>query len=298
MNRAFHEVVERHSRLAPAEDILRNESVSLRRDQLFITWSPQSSPTLDFHVPRLVRIDTGLGRSESKRRSVNRVAAHRWTRIAAPSIVQNLAVESRVRQQPLIPKSSVEFLSHFQVFGRPLRGSHTQKGYILFDDVTGCLRKFESQRSLDRVVALKELREILFRRAQATTEEDVEDLEDAIGKIVANFGHSAIDALEVILADGGFPPTAISDLLREVGDIRDVNTVERRRILLEAYLKSSSPTLRYGALFGLLRLGSVRSKRQIFEALNNERVEGLRRDMEKILRRLESSVNVDLRSNG
>lgn len=122
----------------------------------------------------------------------------------------------------------------------------------------------------------------------------LETLEDgmtwSLGQSIANLigkYHEAGIAHLASLILGTLHPEAASHSLRWVGRIKDRKTESSRLRLLGRALEAESPVVRDGAALGLALIGDPEMVPVLRRAIARERLVGLRRDMEEVLRELE-----------
>lgn len=122
--------------------------------------------------------------------------------------------------------------------------------------------------------------------------EELEDgmtsnLGERITALVKKHGDAAIKALSTTFGSGSIPPEEMSHTLRWIGRIKDTKTMDARLGLLADNLKSQSPIIRDGAALGLGIMGNPKAISDLREAVENETVNELKKDMQRVLGKLE-----------
>lgn len=123
-------------------------------------------------------------------------------------------------------------------------------------------------------------------------DEEIEDgmtatLGEKISNLVRIYGSEAIKGLKELITSHKLPPSLASHTLRWLGRIKDPASSDTRLNLLCESLRSKSPVVRDGASLGLVTLGSPKAIPYLQKAIAQEKLPGLRDDMEQVLRELQ-----------
>lgn len=113
------------------------------------------------------------------------------------------------------------------------------------------------------------------------------DLGNNLTSLVRRFGERAVVAIGAVTSSGKVAPEVISHVLRWLGRMQDPRSFQLRFWLLKRDLISHSPVVRDGAALGLAALGSPLAIAALREAIERERLRGLRRDLQQVLEQLE-----------
>jgi hypothetical protein len=124
-------------------------------------------------------------------------------------------------------------------------------------------------------------------------EDEIEDgMTAALGEKILNLiqlhGATAIERLKDLIISGELSPLVASHTLRWLGRIKDSASFDSRLKVLCENLRSKSPVIRDGASLGLAALGATKAISFLQEAINREKLPGLRADMEQVLRELQN----------
>ncbi len=104
---------------------------------------------------------------------------------------------------------------------------------------------------------------------------------------ILKYGTKAIDAIANIIANGSVKPLVIFEALRWLGSITPTCAYRSRLLLLERSLRSPSRWIRDGAALGLASMEDVSSIPDLRNAIDKEKIQDLRKDMETVLHHLE-----------
>jgi HEAT repeats len=124
-------------------------------------------------------------------------------------------------------------------------------------------------------------------------DEEIEDgmtasLGEKISNLIRFHGSKAIKQLKDLLTSNDLSPSVASHTLRWLGRIKDSASFDSRLRLLCESLRSKSPVIRDGASLGLAALGSPKAISFLQDAIDQEKLPGLRADMEQVLRELQN----------
>jgi HEAT repeats len=124
-------------------------------------------------------------------------------------------------------------------------------------------------------------------------DEEIEDgMTAALGETISNLvrlhGSKAIEQLEDLIRSNNLSPSLADHTLRWLGRIKDSTSFDSRLGVLCENLRSKSPVVRDGASLGLAALGSPKAIPHLQEAIKQEKLPGLRADMEQVLRQLQT----------
>jgi hypothetical protein len=124
-------------------------------------------------------------------------------------------------------------------------------------------------------------------------DEEIEDgmtasLGEKISNLIRFHGSKAIKRLRELISSNELSPSLASHTLRWLGRIKDPASFDSRLELLCESLQSKSPIIRDGASLGLAALGSPKAISFLQDAIDQEKLPGLRTDMEQVLRELQN----------
>jgi hypothetical protein len=124
-------------------------------------------------------------------------------------------------------------------------------------------------------------------------DEEIEDgmtasLGEKISNLIRFHGSKAIRQLKDLLASNDLSPSVASHTLRWLGRIKDSASFDSRLELLCESLRSKSSVIRDGASLGLAALGSTKAVPCLREAIEQEKLPGLRADLEQVLKELQN----------
>ncbi len=147
---------------------------------------------------------------------------------------------------------------------------------LLFPNSTELTGKFEGiERTIER----------LFESA---LEEIFEDgMESSFSKrliyLVKSFGNTAIENIADLILNQKVNGEVAAEALRWLGRIKDPSSYAFRYWLVTKCLGSSLSRIRDGAILGLTSMGDPQAKDAIEKAIQNEKCEELREDMQELL---------------
>jgi hypothetical protein len=124
-------------------------------------------------------------------------------------------------------------------------------------------------------------------------DEEIEDgmtasLGEKISNLIQFHGSEAIKRLKELICSNKVSPSLASHTLRWLGRSKDSASFNSRLELLCESLRSKSSIIRDGASLGLAALGSTKAIRFLQDAINQEKLPGLRADMEQVLKKLQN----------
>lgn len=124
-------------------------------------------------------------------------------------------------------------------------------------------------------------------------DEEIEDgmtasLGEKISNLIQFHGSEAIKRLKELITSNELSPSLASHTLRWLGRIKDSASFDSRLELLCENLRSKSLVIKDGASLGLAALGSPKAIPCLREAIKQEKLPGLRADMEQVLRELQN----------
>jgi HEAT repeats len=124
-------------------------------------------------------------------------------------------------------------------------------------------------------------------------DEEIEDgmtasLGEKMSSLIRLQGSKAVKQLRDLIASNDLAPSVASHTLRWLGRIKDPASFESRLQLLCENLRSESPVIRDGASLGLAALGSTKAIGCLRDAIDQEKLPGLRADLEQVLRELQN----------
>jgi hypothetical protein len=124
-------------------------------------------------------------------------------------------------------------------------------------------------------------------------DEEIEDgMTAALGETISNLvrlhGSKDIEQLKDLIRSNNLSPSLADHTLRWLGRIKDSTSFDSRLGVLCENLRSKSPVVRDGASLGLAALGSPKAIPHLQKAIQQEKLPGLRADMEQVLRELQT----------
>ena len=124
-------------------------------------------------------------------------------------------------------------------------------------------------------------------------DEEIEDgmtasLGEKISNLIRFHGSEAVKRLKGLISSNELSPSLASHTLRWLGRIKDSASFDSRLELLCESLRSKSPAIRDGASLGLAALGSTKAIPFLLEAIEREKLPGLRADLEQVRRKLQN----------
>jgi len=134
----------------------------------------------------------------------------------------------------------------------------------------------------------------LFRAAKEEFFEDSieSDFSKKLGLLIRKYADIAVAVLVPVILTEQVNEEIAHEALRILGRLEHPQTHLDRRALLERSLYCLSPWIRDGAALGLATLKDPHAIRYLKQAIDRERIEELRKDVETILAELESIVSV------
>lgn len=153
-------------------------------------------------------------------------------------------------------------------------------------------RSFQGEDPTSITAPIVSIEEQAFRCFQDLNSEEFQDgmtdfLGDRIQRFISSNGSAAIDALSSLIFSGRIADEAQTHTLRWLARIDSPATVRSRLWLLRFSLLSVSSIVRDGALLGLAILQNPLAIPDLRSAMEKELFPGLRRDMLRVLERLE-----------
>jgi hypothetical protein len=127
-----------------------------------------------------------------------------------------------------------------------------------------------------------------FETARGQTFEDGKESEFArrIKALVKTLGRDVVDLLPSLVFDERTQPDVAAEALKAIGRLRDPQTHDERRLLLEKALFSRSPYVRDAAVLGVRLMRDRHSLPWLKTAVEAEPIDDLRDDMKQAIRRL------------
>src|SRR5262245_36609894 len=124
-------------------------------------------------------------------------------------------------------------------------------------------------------------------------DEQIEDgmtalLGEKISNLIRFHGSKVIKRLKEMISSNEVSPSLASHTLRWLGRIKDSASFDSRLELLCQSLRSKSPVIRDSASLGLAALGSTKAIPCLKEAVEQEKLPGLRADLEQVLKELQN----------
>jgi len=116
-------------------------------------------------------------------------------------------------------------------------------------------------------------------------------LKENLQSKINQYGSVAIKAIEEIAADKRSNEYAVSEILKQIGDINDLKSYTQRLRLLEKNLFSYSPQIRDGANLGLACMDNPSSLPAFKKAYENEENKLLKKFLKKTILQLEKTKN-------
>lgn len=105
-------------------------------------------------------------------------------------------------------------------------------------------------------------------------------------KWIEKYGTEGLELLKIYLGSRMPNQDIASDILEMIGNIKNGIPEEERRLLLETYLQSDSPKLRYGAILGLTNINSKNSIHALQKAKKSEKISLLENTLTSALKYL------------
>ena len=129
----------------------------------------------------------------------------------------------------------------------------------------------------------------LFDGAGNETFEDGMDtaFSNSLRLIIRYYGIAAIRALEKAVSSDHADVEVVEEVLRQVGRMEDKRTRRHRLDLLELELKSPNPRIRDAASVGIEAMGDPAAIASLQKAINSERSERIRQNLEAVLAQLQ-----------
>lgn len=115
-------------------------------------------------------------------------------------------------------------------------------------------------------------------------------INDRLGPLIAKDFRDVIPALLSLIEGGRAVPIVASEVLKELGKLRDAPSHQSRRWTLERALGLSSPFIRDGAGLGLARLGDPDSLPYLRQAAKDEPNAQTRADLELVIDELDGMM--------
>ncbi len=137
---------------------------------------------------------------------------------------------------------------------------------------------------------------------QACANEDFEDGMESefIGELISSIrihGTKAIEAIRRIILEQNAKPVVAFEALRWLGRVTHPESYRSRLFFLESCLDHPSRWVRDGAALGLASMKDTHAIPRLREAIAQEKIQDLRRDLEAVLLRLENlsdaTISVD-----
>ena len=107
--------------------------------------------------------------------------------------------------------------------------------------------------------------------------------------IILHYGNASIGALEQALQSSHCNVEIAEEALRLVGNMMDAKTHDRRLEFLEHELKSTNIRIRNAASIGLEALDDIRAIPGIQKAINCEKSQRLKTNLEMVLKQLQDN---------
>ena len=108
-----------------------------------------------------------------------------------------------------------------------------------------------------------------------------------IRALVKTRGVEVVRLVANVILSGSIRPDIASEALRVIGRLRDPQTHDERRLLLQKALFQESPYIRDGAVSGIAGMRDPLSLPWLSKALENEQIEDLRDEMKRVIERLQ-----------
>lgn len=129
---------------------------------------------------------------------------------------------------------------------------------------------------------------------QAYANEDFDDGMESefiseIVSLVQKYGAQAVEAIKPIIITQNVKPYVAFEVLRWLGRINHLESHRSRLLFLEMCLDNPSRLVRDGAALGLASMKDAHAIPYLREALAQEKIQDLRKDMETVLWRIENS---------
>lgn len=144
--------------------------------------------------------------------------------------------------------------------------------------------------SLPQKTAKKEVDELFTREVSDTFGEEFEsEFGLELQAIILRHGELAIDALTGVVLSDRVNKELASEVLRELGRVKDPTSYRRRLWLLESGLFSNSARIRDAASLGLASLDDPHAIPYLRKAIDEEQCDELRDDLKQVLEQLQET---------
>ncbi len=106
---------------------------------------------------------------------------------------------------------------------------------------------------------------------------------EELGALIFGYNTKAVNAIADIVATNTANPEVVSEALCSLGQFRHPRSYRARLFLLERSLRSPSRWIRDGAALGLASMKDIHAVPYLREAIRNEQIPDLRKDLELVL---------------
>jgi hypothetical protein len=139
---------------------------------------------------------------------------------------------------------------------------------------------FLDQELLTRDLVTRGIKRAIFQGHMTPYEDGFpSELATAVERYLSRFGVSAVKALMEMFLREQLRPADLSEVLRTLGRVSDLDTVANRFWLLVLALKHKESTVRFGATIGLEALEDRRAREYLLPARESEDIPLLQRRM-------------------
>jgi len=131
----------------------------------------------------------------------------------------------------------------------------------------------------------------IFIRAKDQIFEDgmCSEFSEELTELISIYGHIVMDIISRIVLSEQTNLEVVSETMRIIGRVKDLMTFRDRLWLLERGLLSSSARVRDGAIIGLSYLDNPISIPPLKVAVEREKIQELKEDMQQVLSQLEDT---------